>query len=342
MTPTRLDEERALSSTYGVPPAAGPPADLTIDGLVAPFVGGWRRIALGSIAGGLLLFALSWLVPNKYTTATTFIPEAGTSSPLAGALGSLGALAGSVGGLSGALGSSAQPELFASLLGSRELREAALGSMFAHEGAKRTLLDILEVTGDTPEERMGDGLRRFEKLTGTAVDKKTGIVTLTVTMRDPVVAADVANRMTQLLNEFNLRRRQSSSRAQREFSERRLAQAEGELRAAEARQLSFAQSNRLISQSPSLQVAAARLDREVRLKQEVVMNLTKAVEDSRIAEVRDTPVLTVIDRAVPPDRKSSPRRALLGAIGVALGLLASAAFVFVSAVRRSPENVPAA
>jgi uncharacterized protein involved in exopolysaccharide biosynthesis len=51
----------------------------------------------------------------------------------------------------------------------------------------------------------------------------------------------------------------------------------------------------------------------------VFVTLTREYEQARIAEVRDTPVLTIIDRAVPPYKKSWPKRALITILATILG-----------------------
>jgi uncharacterized protein involved in exopolysaccharide biosynthesis len=138
--------------------------------------------------------------------------------------------------------------------------------------------------------------------------------------------------MLRLLNQFNLERRQSQSHEQRRFTGDRLREAEQELREAERAQLRFLQTNRQYEGSPLLEFQAAQLARAVQLKQEVFLTLTKAHEEARIAEVRDTPVLTVIDSAVAPAKRSGPRRVLGtvvafivgGTLGVLLAYLATA------------------
>lgn len=80
---------------------------------------------------------------------------------------------------------------------------------------------------------------------------------------------------------------------------------------------------------PELGIQYVGLFREVKKGEAVVATLTAQVEAARIAEVRDAEVITIIDRAVPPQRKSGPARAqiciaagLFGAMaGIALALL---------------------
>jgi uncharacterized protein involved in exopolysaccharide biosynthesis len=62
------------------------------------------------------------------------------------------------------------------------------------------------------------------------------------------------------------------------------------------------------------------LDRTVRVKEGILIGLTKTFEESRVAEVRDTPLLTVVDVATPPDRPVQ-RPELWGGIASGVGLL---------------------
>ena len=204
----------------------------------------------------------------------------------------------------------------------------------------RPLVELLEVEGKTPQARMQKAARVLERRIDAGTDKTTGIVTLEVEMHSPALAAAVANRLVGLLNEFNLGRRQSQSRQMRLFTERRLAQAERELRQAEQAQMRFLQSNRSYQESPALVFQAARLEREVQLKQDVYATLAKSYEEARIAEVRDTPVLTVIDSAVAPVRPTRPRRVLGIAAALVVGTVLGVALAYAAAARARVREAP--
>jgi len=51
----------------------------------------------------------------------------------------------------------------------------------------------------------------------------------------------------------------------------------------------------------------------------VYLTLKRDYETARIEEVNDTPVITVVDPAVPPSRRSKPRRGLIISLGLVLG-----------------------
>ena len=158
------------------------------------------------------------------------------------------------------------------------------------------------MSGDTPERRFGNALRKLKKKVLVEVSRKSSIVNLSVTLRDPNLSAAVANRMLDLLNRFNLERRQRSSTEQRRFAESRLGTAKVELDAADRARQAFLDSNRNYYESPRLMAMYDQLDRTVRVKEGILVGLTKTFEESRVAEVRDTPLLTVVDTAMPPDR----------------------------------------
>ena len=52
----------------------------------------------------------------------------------------------------------------------------------------------------------------------------------------------------------------------------------------------------------------SRLDRKVEAKKEVYVTLQQQLELARIEEVKRSPILHVLDKAVPPIKKSSPNR----------------------------------
>jgi uncharacterized protein involved in exopolysaccharide biosynthesis len=260
-------------------------------------------------------------------------------------MSSLVGLAGIAGqlGLGSSSSSSVSPDFFVKLAHSDEVLRSTLLMKFADPdstSAKRPLLQLLDVKGRTTEEQTQRGVRVLRKRIDASSDKSTGIVTLEVKLHSAELAAAVAKHMVQLLNRFNLESRQSQSREQRRFSGERLAVAEQELRAAEQAELAFLQRNRQYLDSPLLAFEYNRLNRQVQLRQEVYQTLTKSYEEARIAEVRDTPVLTVIDSAVAPVRPSGPRR-VLGTIvalivGGTLGVLLAYGAGALARARRSP------
>src|SRR2546422_30508 len=146
-----------------------------------------------------------------------------------------------------------------------------------------------------------------------------GLVRVSVDTRGPGLAAAVANRVVEYLNEFNTHKRQSQARERRRFSEERVVAADSELRRAEEAVKTFYERNRGWQQAPELVFEEARLRRQVTLGQDLYMSLKRETETARIEEVNDTPVITVIDPAVPPQQRSQPKPALWIAVALLVG-----------------------
>ncbi len=216
------------------------------------------------------------------------------------------------------------PALYAEVFKSRTLRDAVLQARFPdprtdEPGDSAVLLDLLDVEGETLRERLENGRKELDDAVSVRVDNETSLVTLSVETRYPELSASVANMFIELLNRFNLETRQSNARERRRFIEERLHEAERELRAAEDALKTFLERNRQWRGAPQLEFQHDRLERQVSLKQAVYTTLSQSYEEARIQEVNDTPVITVVDYAVPPQEKSSPKRTLNVVLAFFLG-----------------------
>jgi uncharacterized protein involved in exopolysaccharide biosynthesis len=160
------------------------------------------------------------------------------------------------------------------------------------------------------------------------VDLKTNFVVLTVDARWSQLSADVANRAVALVSAFNKEQRVSRARARRDFLETRVAAALNELRATEDSQRLFYERNRSWENSPGLIVEERRVRRQVETANSLYLSLRQQYETARIDEVNNTPVITVVDRAVPPRRREWPRIGLMlvaaAVLGGALGAITAA------------------
>jgi uncharacterized protein involved in exopolysaccharide biosynthesis len=190
------------------------------------------------------------------------------------------------------------------------------------------LLDVLKIRGRDLPDSVSRGVRLLEGRIATQVDFQTNVVRLSVSLQYPELAASVANRFIQYLNDFNTQTRQSQGRERRKFVEQRITAAEAELRAVEQELRTFLERNRSWQQAPQLVFEEGRLRRQVDIRQEVYLTLNREYETARIEEVNDTPVITVIDPAVPPQERSKPRPMLLGLVALALGGVIAVTWAF--------------
>jgi len=184
------------------------------------------------------------------------------------------------------------------------------------------------------------GVKKLNKRLSVSVDNQTNIVRVGVDARWPALAASVANRLVEYLNQFNTQTRQSQARERRKFTEQRVADLGDQLREAEVAVKTFYEHNRGWQESPNLVFAEAQLRRQVQVSQEMYLTLRREYETARIEEVNDTPVITVIDPAVPPQERA-PRAAVWTILALVLGGVTGITWAFGAAyldrVRREQE-----
>jgi len=271
-----------------------------------------------------LLIAL--VLPSRYTAVAQFVAAQSQTSQLP--TSGLAALASRF-GIGAAPGGGDSPDFYAALLAERSILDPTLRDSFTTEGGEKIrLLDFIYTRSGTAERRLEQGAKKLGDKTTVSVDDQTGIVTLSVEMPDPSVAAQVAFRLMARLDSFNLLTRQSVARASRRFIEERLQGAQHELTEAEDSLRRFYERNRRLQDSPTLLFEEGRLKRVVDLRQQAFQTLSQEYEQARIDEVRDTPVLTVLQPPLVPTKRSWTKRGvalLLGGIGgilVRVGLIA--------------------
>jgi len=284
----------------------------------------WRLVLGLPLAAGATTAGISLLLEPIYAATTAFVPESGAQrgfpSQLAGIAGQFGLSLGTEG--------SESPQFYAEVLHSRELIDRVLLSRFPDPRLQlepqdsTTLLSLLGSEGESLADSLSRGRRILEQNLSVRADNRTNIVRLQVESRYADLAAAVANRFVAYLNQFNAESRQSRGRERRQFVEGRIQEAEKELRVAEEALRLFYERNRRWQDSPQLVVEEDRLRRQVQIRQELYLTLQREYETARVEEVNDTPVITVIDRAIPPTKRSRPRRTLLVMLGMLLGAMA--------------------
>jgi uncharacterized protein involved in exopolysaccharide biosynthesis len=292
-----------------------------------------RRFILAFIGVGIFFgTALALLRPTTYTSTFSFLPQAPQDPSRAG----LASLAGQFGISLAALGGPAQPpQFYADLLSTREvLGPIAIDSVpIGPDTTTRVpLATLLDVGGHDPAIILEKSLRVLRKdvISSTVAIRNTGMVTVSVRTESPYASLAIARRLLEGLHHFNLITRQSQAREERRFTEGRLAEARDSLRSAEDALQRFLQANRQFAESSALTFQRDRLQREVLLQQQVVTSLAQQYEQNRIQEVRDTPVITVIDK---PNLAARPDPRLRGLI-LLLGVLAGMSVGFLIVVWR--------
>jgi uncharacterized protein involved in exopolysaccharide biosynthesis len=266
----------------------------------------------------ILVVAVGLLVPRRYSAVATFLPRSSSAS-----LSRLAGLASQLGVTLPTAETNESPDFYADLLRSGHILRQLVWSRFdiaEQEGSNpATLVELYRVRGRDSAQREERAVRRLSRDLRVSVNPKTGTVAFSVTTGNARLSRDVVARALDLILQFNVETRQSRAGAERRFVEGRLAAARTELREIEDRLQAWLQDNRDYSGSPRLRFEYERMQRTLGLKQTLVTSLAQTYEQSRIEEVRDTPVLTVVDEPVIPSRPNSRRLAVKGILAMMAG-----------------------
>jgi len=290
----------------------------------------WRATLGLPLAFGGVTALYTIIATPTYEASTTFAPELRSQNRLPS---SLTGLAGQL-GMSFGVDASESPRFYAEVLKSRELMARVLQSQYSDPRSRETLADSATLTeilgrgGHTSADSLDRAMRRLRQRLAITVDMQTNLVRLSVQSEYPELAATVANTFIEHLNEFNAQKRQSQARARRIFVEARIADGEKDLQQAEQELKTFYERNRSWQQAPQLVFEEGRLRRQVEIVKEVYLTLKREYEMARIEEVNDTPVLTVVDAAVPPEKPSGPKRRLWVLSALVLGGMVSVSWAF--------------
>ncbi|HUG40849.1 MAG TPA: hypothetical protein VMM12_10200 [Longimicrobiales bacterium] len=288
-----------------------------------------RLLVLVPLVTVVIAGAVAMLGGETYTAESTFRPQ--TPNIQAGGLAGLAA---QFGMNVGSLGEGESVDYFARLIESREILTDVVRSEYAVAGgdgeARRAdLLTHYGIEGSTEGRRLWAAIARLRGEISTTVDHGAGVITVVTKAPTGDLAEQINARILAALAEFNLEKRQSRARAEREFVEAQAAAAESELRDAEARLAEFLAQNRRYQNSPEMVNEAERLRRQVELREMLYSGLARSLAEARLDEVRNTPVLTLLDR---PEGSAREERGLRLALvmGFLLGLALAGLWVFVA------------
>jgi len=292
-----------------------------------------RLLLLFPLLAAILLTAATYLRRPLYSASVAFVPErlssSGQPSSLAGGAGAFGMNVFTDVGRSSSF--------YLGVLDSRQLKERVLTERFADPRARNgaaddsvPLLTLLSVKGRTRAESLAAGIAELEGIVRTSVDPGSGILRVTARTHYPDLSAAIATRFVEALNHFNTSQRQSQASERRKFIDARIAVADAALHDAEESLRRFYQSNPGWSRSPLLAAEATRLRTGIDEARDVHTTLQREYELARIEEVSDTPVLTIVDPAVPPVRRSWPRRKQVFTTTLIVGILIGAVATLVA------------
>jgi uncharacterized protein involved in exopolysaccharide biosynthesis len=296
----------------------------------------WLVVLPALLAFGAVV-AVTLFEARTYTASTTFLPQVRRSA------GQLSGLAAQFGVGLPSNDPMQSPQFYADLVSSREILQGVADTRYRFPTdtgeVEGTLYELYQPEGETPERRRDALLEELRDQVKASPTEQTGVVHVAVATQYRQLSPRIAERILDLVNAFNLQTRQSQARAERRFVEQRLAEVRSELREAENQLQAFLQRNREFASSSALAFERQRREREVDTYRSLYTDLAQNFEQARMDEVRDTPVITVLEQPEAPslpDPRHLIRKGMLALLGGAVvGVFLSFAAAYLERLRES-------
>lgn len=283
------------------------------------------------MAGAVLGAILSLVLPQTFVSTA----QVTLSSPAQGsASNSLLGLAAQF-GLAGGSGQGT-PDFLAALLTSEDLREAVVQDPLpsaAYAGMSGTkcppqvstcdLMHIWAVKAKAnPRDSLEQTAKELLKAFSTDVSPATGLLTLTVRARTPLLAKMLGDRLLASADSMNLALQRQSAESQFRFLEVQLDSARDQLHAAEDALERFDLANRAgADNSPALRLERLRLQRNLTLNEAFYTQLTGTLQQVYLAAANTASSVSVTQHPNLPGRRDSPKRRVITIIAFAFGVL---------------------
>lgn len=306
--------------------------------MVAALLDARRTIIAWTLIAGMATAALVLLMPKKYTTTLSFTPVGMMS-----ATGALAGLAGQFGVTLPGTDPSASPDFYVSLVSTREMGEPIVTSRYVvqeDEGSREaTFVELYDIDESTPGKTIAEAITFLnEEVLSVGTDPRTSIVTIRARTEWPELSFEICRRLLLQIEEFNHESRRTQAFAERTFLAERVDTAQAELRRAENALQSFLAKNRSFQNDPSLVFEHDRFQRDVGMRNSVYTMLMQSYEQARVAAVRNTPSLSIIEEAKLPLRYDPRRVALKAVLGAFFGCLLAVAWVVLRGATRELRN----
>jgi len=152
------------------------------------------------------------------------------------------------------------------------------------------------------------------------LDKKEGYITLSVDMPEANLAAQVALRVQQLLEEYIIEFKIKKAKNQYNNISRMFEEAKDQYDASQVKYAKYLDANKDMS-SALAKTRGEQLKNEFDLAATLYKSLAQQKVRAEVKLREDTPVLTIVEPVVVPNEKTSPKRGLIMVAFTFLGLI---------------------
>jgi uncharacterized protein involved in exopolysaccharide biosynthesis len=233
-----------------------PAHEVSVVDLLATLVRRRRFILWCTVGATVLTAVIVFLIPSRYTATTVVLPPSQNSSMSSALMGQLGG--------SGALASMAGESLGIKNPGDMYV------SLFRSQTVENALIERFGLMSRYHKTKISDGRRAFEDRSTVLLGAKDGLIRISVTDRDPRLAAEIANAYVDEFRKLTANLAITEASQRRAFFQQQLLEADQNLTAAEEAMKHTQQSTGILqldSQAKSLIESAALMRGQIAAKE---------------------------------------------------------------------------
>jgi uncharacterized protein involved in exopolysaccharide biosynthesis len=160
-----------------------------------------------------------------------------------------------------------------------------------------------------------------------AQDKKSGLVRMDVTMGEPLLTAQLADKAVQALQRYIIEFKTKQSAEKLKFIQDRYVEAKLNYEASQRAFFSYKDDHRNFVME-RMDLEYQRLSDAYDIASVIYKGLAQQQEQAKITVKEESPVFTVLEPVVVPTEKSAPRKGMIMAVSLFLGLFLGVAAIF--------------
>ena len=308
-----------------------------------------KRLLKWCCIGALVGIVVAFSIPKEYSVTVKLAPELSNGKKSLGDLGGLASMAGFNVSGGGASGDAVSPMLYPEIVGSvpfatelfdvqvsdkkGKLQTTVYGYMTENvrspwwsavlSAPSKFIGWTVSLFKDDDEEASSGKvdpfrLTREENGVVTAlneritcdVDKKTAVITLTVTMQDPLIAATLTDTVMNNLQNYITEYRTNKARHDLEFTQKLHDEAQAAYYAAQSKYARYMDANQNIVLR-SMRTEQERLQNEMALNYSLYNQMAQQLQLAKAKVQESTPVYAVLQPATVPLRAAKPSKMMI-------------------------------
>lgn len=165
-------------------------------------------------------------------------------------------------------------------------------------------------------------LKDLRERISAIIDKKTGLITVTVKLPDPVVATIITDYSMNFLTNYITNYRTEKAKRDLNFLAERLDAAKGKYYNNQAKKAQYSDQYQLsMMKLQAADLQRERIESEYKISSTFYNSLLQKYEEAKLKLQQETPVIKVLEPPVVPNKRSEPKRAIVVLIATFLGVI---------------------